>query len=73
MSNDIQTELLLLETQFPKGSVAYHKATGQALVVLGYALSKNNELLVSGDFGNGVPKSIPALSLTDTAPESSHD
>lgn len=73
MNKDIQTELLLLETQFPKGSVAYHKATGQALVVLGYGLSKESELLVRGDFGNGVPKNIPPLSLTDTAPKSSHD
>lgn len=71
---DLQTELVMLEALFPKGGVIYHKATGQAFVVLGYRLDdQDNELRLRCDPGSGLPLLLPPLSMTTEKPTTTSD
>ena len=75
MSNlaNFLTELALVEAEFPKGEVAYHKATGQAFVVVGYGLNARNELVLQCDSGNaGISERNP-VAMTLTRPDGGSD
>lgn len=65
---DIETHLADLEKQFPKGSVAWHKATGQAFVVVGHGVDDSGALVLRCDGGGRVAVNQNPLSMQPTPP-----
>jgi len=67
-TQDFLTHLALLEAEFPKGDVVYHKATGRAFVTVGYEMAGGNEVALSCDPGNGITMPMIPIAMTTTKP-----
>lgn len=70
--SDLQSRVLALEAEFPKGDTVYHKASARAFVVIGYGV-EGSALKLSCDPGNGMGVLMNPLSMTNVKPEGGDD